>query len=748
MKKSGRKRQRTEGNKDELISSEGKATGNPKNPFLRLLAGTESTDNVNMRFKLVSETLELQDLESQKIFDETTKVVMDEIIEVVKLPTRDMLDTIILLSNSNITGSINFTNKLNDNLVKDKNNKVITLSSKECSTIRVTLRQIVNTMINEGTNVSMRSVENDDNSDVDVDGDFDKEYTYEHDLNNGTENTTHKQEEYGFSNGFNSEEIDKRLPFDLDIACEWFQQIMKSKNQTISTTENKVIILFEDIDSMKVSLLNDLIKLLSKFSNRLPFKLIFNIGTSLKTFSKKFESEINHLLKIHTFKIEKENVIINRLVKDIILKDDILIGHDSLNLMLYRYENSIKNVEELLKTIKYLKMIFFYNQPLSIVGISIVKYGDFKLTKEYYKCLRMLPSFKNYIENLIAQNTKPSDIMILLNDDEYLHNLLISAVNEFSNYISSLKDNFKFITEVLIPYSNVLNENYLKIYSKLISKESVVRNQFINSLVVSLKKISFKQLEELLAEIYEFANTFLSFRSLASSLKNKLNFDDLRLFKPEEIDKITYKIELRKQMDILTSTLFTYLQASFKTPTEFLFNELFTANSVDLLKTTLFPKSRETLLDTLSDPEKYFNDIIGDEIDDEDGEGMLQELNSKINPIICELFHISRETTLNLNIYDFYQVFKYSLKQDEIMKILNRILDSKDDIFEKYLNDEAKFKFIYQFFNDTTITEDSKWDKLTLVLFLQKCGELINLGLLKQIKRKGDSLEKCIWKGL
>ena len=125
----------------------------------------------------------------------------------------------------------------------------------------------------------------------------------------------------------------------------------------------------------------------------------------------------------------------------------------------------------------------------------------------------------------------------------------------------------------------------------------------------------------------------------------------------------------------------------------------------------------------------------------------LERLNIILNPIICELFQIYRETSLNLNIYDFYQVFKNSLRSEEIMKLFMEILDNTD-LLEKYLNDADRFKFIYIFFNDADISNEMKFDKLMLVFFLQKCGELIDCGFLKQIKRKGDSLEKCIWRGL
>ncbi|CCH42071.1 Origin recognition complex subunit 3 [Wickerhamomyces ciferrii] len=185
-----------------------------------------------------------------------------------------------------------------------------------------------------------------------------------------------------------------------------------------------------------------------------------------------------------------------------------------------------------------------------------------------------------------------------------------------------------------------------------------------------------------------------------------------------------------------------FIKSSFKNPFELVLNECFQFNDFKILNSNLSPNFRSILEDSLINPELYINTRISN------NSNSMEILNSKINPILSELFQIYRETNLNLNIFDFYQVFKNSLNKDEILQKIMEILDDKNNILENYLNDEIRFKFIYKFFNDMDISNDLKWDKLTLVWFLQKCGELIDLGFCKQIKRKGDTLEKNIWRGL
>lgn len=714
--------------------SEGAAVSinDPKVPFLRLLYGEEPIENVKLRYHLYQNSIQAQDTIAKKILDETSDQILTNISNIINLPiNNEQLDSVLLLSSSSFTSSSSFISQLTSHLLNgDHNNhRVVRLSSKECNTIKVTLKKIVSSILYD-------TLADGDNF---IDNDSDEE---ENNVSDESEEEEDDDDDILLQH--------KRLPFDLDSIVEWCQQIYSKKNESIDTTSTRIVLLFEDTDSFNIGLLNHLIKLIHRFTNRIPFRLIFNIGTNVENFSKKLDNELHFLLKFHQFKIEQTGLILNKIVSDIILQGDFLIGNESIYFLLNRFQNSTRDVNEFLKCLKFLKMSFFFNQPFAIIGEILQRQnGEILLNDSYYAAIKNTESFRDYINQSInSDQYDPDEILALINqdnkDNDLISKLVINATNDYIKNLSNFKTVFKIITNVLLKHVSISKQTYLEILAKLTNKDELVRNQLLNEILTSLKKLEIDALEDLLHNINEEAANNDLLQSLNSKVK-AVSIDLTALketLNDPESSKIQFKIDYRKLLESLISTIDFFLKKSFKNPFELLFNEVFQLNDLDILKSTIIPQTRTIIEDSLTDPELYINMNNKSQTQDP-----LERLNIILNPIICELFQIYRETSLNLNIYDFYQVFKNSLRSEEIMKLFMEILDNTD-LLEKYLNDADRFKFIYIFFNDADISNEMKFDKLMLVFFLQKCGELIDCGFLKQIKRKGDSLEKCIWRGL
>lgn len=701
----------------------GHSINDPELPFPKLLYGKEPIENVRLRYSLYKKSVKAQSLTAKRILDETNDHILSNISNIIDLPiNHEKLDTVLLLSSTSFSSTSTFTSQLTNHLSNgdiNSNNKVIRLNSKECNTIKITLKKIINSLLDD--NLAEGNDSDDENDD--------------------------------FSDSESEEEDDimrhKRLPFDLDSIADWCQHIFLRKNETIESTSLRIVLFLEDTDSFNMGLLNNLIRLVHRFTNRIPFKVIFNVGTSVENFAKKLDTELLYLLDFNTFKIEQTESILNKIVSEIILSDDYLIGNEAMYFLLHRFKNSTRDVNEALKCLKFLKMSFYFSQPFSIISALLQKNQTIFLNGSYYSAIKNTESFRLFINQSLRSNELDSDeILALINDqdDEEFSKLVSKSMKEYFKNLASFRSVFKFITQTLMKHIPVLGTDHLESLAKLTNKDELIRNQFINEILSFLKKIEFGSIQDFLNDINDAAeNEDDLLQSLNSKIKvvsGDLTILQTTLEDPES-SGIQFKIDYRKYLETLVSIIEDFLKKSFKNPFELLFNEVLQCNDLDILKSAIIPQTRTIIEDSLIDPELYINFKTNNKKEQDP----LQKLNSVLNPIASELFQIYRETSLNLNIYDFYQVFKNSLRQDEVMKLIMEILD-ESDLLESYLNDVDRFKYIYAFFNDVDIPNDQKYDKLMLVLFLQKCGELIDCGFLKQIKRKGDSLEKCIWRGL
>lgn len=656
--------------------------------------------------------------------DISSKILTD-ITKLISKPCDKHIDTAIVVPNSSIATSSVFFQQLDLHIRrKNKHFKTVLINSKESTTMRQILKTIVDSVTKEPSSTVIRKINDDDlNEDL-----FDI-------ADDGSDDEINQN-------------FDKRLPFDLDIVEEW----CLNQNKNSKKNDVRIILMFEDIDSFNISLLNRLLKLCYSFVNKIPLKFIFNVGTNLKSFAKKLNNEMTHFLKFNHFKIEQTDTIINKIVNDVIISEDYLLGEDLTRFILNRFTNSIKTVDEFSKILKFAKMTFFYANPLSIIASKLFnKETDLNLTEPYFQSLRMLPSFKKYVNSIIEEpNFNSQKVKNLLDNDFVLVDLLKESFRIFSENSRHFKSIYKLSTEILSKKAFNKEKNFLEIYYKLSSKDEFVRIQFLNELISKLKENinDLDELKEILQEISEQAENDDICQSLISKLNLNLNFNELDKLSnqknlPFEKLSLQLKIEFRKLKDSFFKTLDEFLKRNIKGDYRIaVFNEIYQFNDIDVIQINLVPNFKSNLQDQLINHENYLGES-------KTNVEVLDKLNNSMDPFLSNMYKIYRETTLHLNIFDFYTSFKYSLNKDEVMKDLNTILDDENQIFENYLNDKRRFHFIYQFFNEVDITNDEKWDKITLALFLQKCEEMISCGLFKFLtKKKLDTLEKSSWKDL
>ncbi|KAH3675603.1 hypothetical protein WICPIJ_009340 [Wickerhamomyces pijperi] len=683
-----------------------------KNPMVGLLGGKEPISFANLRYENYRKSIKKQEEVFESLYQNLDVDLLKKIVEVARSDDENdyfgsrTIKTIALFNKSSVGNGDSFIHKLLAEL-ESKRHTIVTLNSKEANTMRNALKTIIHG-VTKNQSASDRQGHQNHNNAAEDEEDEDGQLLF-----------------------------DKRSPYDFDIIREW---CLKNYHR-----KNKIMVVFEDIDSFNPHLLGKLIKMMHSQNEKVPFRLIFNSTVNFTTLVRNIDVQVQNMLTFSSFEVDQVNYLINLIVKNLIMNNDFLIGEDLSQLITQKFHNSVKNIDMFDKILKLSTMAFYFNNPF-----SIFYYGDKEIPKEYIPHLRQLKSFQRHIEGLVGRSHYER-AQILLTNDEKLRYFFIQELSSFKNNELNFKSLFRFVTEVLSGFTNSINSkayNYLDIYHILILSDKdhdLLKTKFFVDILNDLKGLGFYDLKQLITLLSQFQDP--SVRKLYTDNEASLDFsylEELNDIQSRE-SQLQFKLEFSRFKDTFIKLIDQFLKTSMKPFANIPFNELFLiSNSQDIIQKNLFPEYRENIINSLINHESLLSVF-------ENATSPLQkfnELNELINPLIVELFQIYRDTNLILNIYDFYQVFKYSMNYDKIIDTFVEVLD--DDTFnvlENYLNDEDRFKFIYQFFNDPDVSKEEKYDKLMLVFFLQKCNEMIYMGFFKERKPK-DYLEKAVWRGL
>lgn len=144
-----------------------------------------------------------------------------------------------------------------------------------------------------------------------------------------------------------------------------------------------------------------------------------------------------------------------------------------------------------------------------------------------------------------------------------------------------------------------------------------------------------------------------------------------------------------------------------------LYHEIFVTDLATLQQNVFVPFQRPAIETALADPRHYLG------IED-NGEKF-----SFVDPNISTLFTLYRESGIYINIYDWYVAFKECMPRSVIEAELKK---------KGLVPEEGE--------------SDDDWDKRTLSWFYQAAAELKFIGCVRDTKRKVESVEKSIWRGL
>ncbi|KAG5360044.1 Origin recognition complex subunit 3 [Yarrowia sp. C11] len=162
----------------------------------------------------------------------------------------------------------------------------------------------------------------------------------------------------------------------------------------------------------------------------------------------------------------------------------------------------------------------------------------------------------------------------------------------------------------------------------------------------------------------------------------------------------------------LLDTITTAIQ-NLKPFKQHLYHEIFVTDLATLQQNVFVPFQRPAIETALADPRHYLG------IEDDGNKFTF------VDPNISTMFTLYRESGIYINIYDWYVAFKECMPRSVIEAELKK---------QGLVPEEGE--------------TDDEWDKRTLSWFYQAAAELKFIGCVRDTKRKVESVEKLIWRGL
>lgn len=707
-----------------------------QNFFFRAFDGLESDKSVERRYKLFLETWRYQEARINGILEESNKSMFRSFLDFVlsdfkheelerpgAIRSEYKLPVGFLLLGTNRANNIRLIEEFT-RFVKssDMNNvKLVKLDSKNCANVKSTLREIVKQILKR--NVS------DEGGDAPTGTEDDEN---EEDVSNDDES--------------DDDDYDGRINYDFEIVEDWCLRYFSKEKSTFKDTKLRLVIVLQDLDSISNQVLNQVIKLLHSYSKTLPLKLIMGLSSpdTDDWIATNLSNKFSILIDIYKFSALDSSSLGLRLLNEALLGYDFgkessfLIESKLASIILNRYMNSNNSIDILLSELKLCYMIHFYQQPLSTLIDS-----SQAITKDHLNALRMLPSFKKWVERLIFEqgklkssmnganqlekvnsidekvsasrselNAKKSEVRNLLENDAYLADCFRNARDKIQKF-KLVVLNLMNIAHKLQCYNEKCNKVKLEIYKMIVSDQlmsSIYLKDLLNSKWIEKNEdlVAFLNSDELFTSVEDLEDEYLI------ALRKKLEITNPK----ENLSEViaSYMLNVKDDMGTLLDKqlfceVFTLDGGAFAN-----LDVNIEENFENLMINLVRPKLRGVLELGLNDPGAYLNnDLIA---------------SSPVSPkpIITQLFKVYKDAPSTINLYDFFIAFKESLDKTKILEQLWQ------------MNSDPKHVQLIK----SCAEEDVSWNKLVYSWFLQSCLELIHIGFLKE-KAKNDYLEKAIW---
>lgn len=657
--------------------------------FRPLLRGIENQQCCRLRSELFANSWAVTEARIQEILNDANNETLDNILEFVLNAGWEedsyTIPTGFIVTGPNISSQEFLFNQISSRLRAHINGSVVIIRSTDVSNIKSVLKQLIRDAISQGSEIL------DDNS------------------------------SYNIENGR------KLLNFDLKI----LHNFVKQHGSTAIT------IAFQDSEAFDTKIVGELVALFSSWRNRIPFVLIFGIATSVGLFRERISRAATTRLYGTQFEVEQTSSLLERIFLRVVAgaKVPLRLGPDLISAILERQQDHVQSIQAFVAALKYAYMCHFYYDALSVLNLTgkSIQLSSI-LQKEHFEAVRMLKSFRNFIEDNVCTNSSREQMQLaqmLLTDDKVL-------LDEIKRSITTKNLSVIHLLRIIHVLITVSPEAPPKIYIfQKAFRDGVEDLGLVQKLISSLKRMIPSELSDFIKKIKDavyggapeldlsgWADEENEFFTELTNIQEKIYaLEEASLGVGHRLKSsytihnkglrttvVAQRIQLSYEESTLTSEdkkytalvdQLTQLLNNFfkfnKLEPEFL-HEVWTFDSVQRFREAFTPRPRAAIERALSTPSDYLNNF------EKSSRG-----SSARPQATAMLYQMYLESGALINTYDLWKVFS----------------------------------------NAITTSSDQKLDERdTLVFFYQAIANLKMLGMLKQSKRKADHLAKLAWKGL
>lgn len=574
----------------------------------------------------------------------------------------------------------------------------------------------------------------------------------------------------------------------------------------------KLIILIQNADAMSSSLIEQTLMTLHKLNLISDVYGIIGISTPFIIFQEKVSKLLIGKLKTKKFAVDNSNEAINQIMEDLLLNINETYNSlifDPKLVLKFLYKRDIMSIQQFNNYMKLIYMRHYFSQPLSLFWTN--DFSKIDLHNIYFKIFKTLPSViensneieKKYLYGIIDNDVQKIGELLRIN-----LNKLINWRFNFRNLIDFLNFAQASILDNKIWFNNLeLFQLLFEKYYELRDTEEIIDDDLFKDddneeeeeedILITKRKDNNKGIDK-----RKISNSKINHNLLTNFLTELWN--KIRDLSNDRIESFYYQLKKDEQ--------FKFISKNFKFPKKCptdskridifiesiklalrdqvceldLDNQAFREicvvrdDAIRNIHESFEPCVRENCLKNLDEPDKILfnsrhwifnkdnedkkntknedkgdnknNEIIEIKIEKNDDE--LKDIDTKmhfiIEPILCEMYRIFKETGIIVNIYDFYQVFKNSLVNRVKLIELMKIKLNNQEFIKNFKNEEiTKMRNnLDNIHSELNIGIEDEWDKLTLAWFLKSLAEFQVLGLIKEGNSKSQSIEKIVWRGI
>ncbi|KAF2754270.1 hypothetical protein EJ05DRAFT_521023 [Pseudovirgaria hyperparasitica] len=336
-------------------------------PKRRRGAQSESTDAIQQRLELYRSLWTSVERQLTAILQQAHVAAIEELHKFIlsdanQYRSHNLIPTGLIVTDPNLTLRSSFFDRLHLDVKEDQKAAFIPLSSGSCPNLKALLREV---------NRSSANLSSEDDA-------------------NEMKNET-------------------RL-FDYDLEA--------IRQQYAKGAAENVIIAFQDSEAFDSSVLVQAIDIFHSWLDRIPFVLLFGIGTSTDTFQERLPAATLRVLKGEKFILKDSAETLQDLFLATVDGPDVRLrlGPDLASRMLRNQEEHVQSLGTFCDSVKYAYMSHFYANAASIV-LGGAKFKE--LPKSVFEAIRNLPSYRRWAEQELDQS-HPVVVRKSLESDSFL----------------------------------------------------------------------------------------------------------------------------------------------------------------------------------------------------------------------------------------------------------------------------------------------------------------------------------------